>query len=152
MVHINYWIINLRADKYYFIHHPGTRNIVQMRMEAQTRILKFEEAKNSLILRSAGEGIFGIDMQGSRITFINPAATKMLGYTENELIGKSIQPLIQHTDMNDTSDPRNHFSSQYGKTFRSRNEIFWRKDGTSFWVEYTSTPLIDRNKTIGGCL
>lgn len=45
--------------------------------------------QNQLILNSVGEGLCGLDMQGN-ITFVNPAAATMLGYSVAELGGKSI--------------------------------------------------------------
>jgi PAS domain-containing protein len=42
---------------------------------------------HELILDAAGEGIFGVDLQGN-ITFINPAAARTIGWTREELVGQ----------------------------------------------------------------
>ena len=54
---------------------------------------------NELILNSAGEGILGLDTEG-RHTFVNPAATRMLGYMADELIGRKGHNLYHHTREN----------------------------------------------------
>ncbi|MDQ1331669.1 MAG: domain S-box protein, partial [Thermodesulfobacteriota bacterium] len=105
-----------------------------------------------LLLHSAGEGMFGIDAAG-QITFINPVALNLLGFGEDEMIGKDVHSLIHqsHPDgsryhkedcpMNATciSGIQNHVT----------DEVLWRKDGSSFPVEYSSTPIIKDGKAIG---
>lgn len=134
-----------------FIIH-GQKSIVQMQMAEQALALKFEEAKNLLILRSAGEGIFGIDNDGNT-TFVNPAAAKMLGFNESELIGKAIHDLVQYKNQDGSPYPRVksplHMTTKYNTTYHIRDEVFWRKNGTYFYVEYVITPLVDRGVTTG---
>ena len=48
-----------------------------------------------MILQSSSEGIFGVDTDGA-ITFVNPAACRMLGYTPEEMIGQPSHALIHH--------------------------------------------------------
>jgi PAS domain-containing protein len=43
---------------------------------------------NELLLNAAGEGIYGLDAHG-KISFINPAAAKVVGWAPEELIGRS---------------------------------------------------------------
>ncbi len=134
-----------------FIVH-GQKNIVQMRLAAQVSALKIAEEKNLLILRSAGEGIFGVDIMG-KITFINPTAARMLGYTEHELLGQSAHAVLQHSYADGKPYPSEkspiYTTFQFNKTCNFRNEVFWRKNGEQFWVDYTCSPLIDRSKVIG---
>ena len=49
-----------------------------------------------LILESTGEGIYGIDLRG-RCIFINEAGAAMLGYTPDEVLGRSMHYLIHHS-------------------------------------------------------
>ncbi|MGB0909481.1 MAG: PAS domain S-box protein [Nitrospirales bacterium] len=101
---------------------------------------------NTLILKAAGEGIFGLDLEG-RHTFVNPAATHMLGYTEDELLGKSSHALWHHTHADGSPYPATdcpiYGAYKDGRIHHEDTEVFWRKDGTSFPVEYTSTPILD---------
>ena len=52
--------------------------------------------RNELILSSAGEGIFGLDLDG-KVTFINPAAARMFGWEPDELVGKPFHETLHHT-------------------------------------------------------
>jgi two-component system, sensor histidine kinase and response regulator len=57
------------------------------------REVRASEERNRLILESSSEGIFGVDCTGS-ITFVNPSATRILGYSAEELIGQRSHALI----------------------------------------------------------
>jgi len=110
--------------------------------------------QNRLILESATEGVFGLDPEG-RHTFVNPAAAKMLGYSVEELIGQRSHELWHHTHADGTPYPHTechiYATLHDGKTRQIDTEVFWRKDGTSFSVEYTSNSLVnDAGKIIGG--
>ena len=64
-----------------------------------------------------------------------------------------------HTTVLHHSDPDGTFyehkecpiyaAFQDGAVHKVENEVFWRKDGTSFFVEYTSTPVWSRDTLIG---
>lgn len=103
------------------------------------------------ILDAAGEGIFGLDEEG-RITFVNPAATKLFGYNEEELIGRKSHDVF-HGNRQDGapypwSDCPNCRTMQDGQT-RSGEEIYHRKDGSSFPVEYNCTPISEAGRIAG---
>ncbi len=105
-----------------------------------------------LIVNSAGEGIFGLDIDGN-VTFMNKAASIMLGWEQEELIGKSHHDLIHHSHINGThykvEDCPIYMAYQDGKVHFKSDDTFWAKDGNSFSVEYTSTPIIEGNKLTG---
>ncbi|MGD9363599.1 MAG: transporter substrate-binding domain-containing protein, partial [Desulfobacterales bacterium] len=61
--------------------------------------------RSSLILNSAGEGIFGVDLEG-KVAFINPAANRMLGYEPDELIGLGVHSKIHHSYLDGTVYPK----------------------------------------------
>jgi len=65
------------------------RKATEMAIESANR-------ERNLILNSAGEGIYGLDMEG-KTTFVNPTACKMLGYTEEEILGKGQHATIHHS-------------------------------------------------------
>ena len=106
-----------------------------------------------LILSSAGEGIFGTDINGN-VTFANPAMTRMVGWEISELLGQSAHDLWHHT----RPDGRQPYpieecpmrlAFQNDRTYHADDEVFWRKDGTSFPVEYTSTPIREGDRMLG---
>ncbi|MBF0272616.1 MAG: PAS domain-containing protein [Magnetococcales bacterium] len=107
---------------------------------------------NALLLEAAGEGIYGLDTAGLT-TFINPAAARMIGWEPEAIIGRSLHDLVHHTCADHTPYPRaacRVFAAiRRGETQQVRDELFWRQDGTSFPVEYTSTPIIDQNTILG---
>ncbi|MEO8327186.1 MAG: PAS domain S-box protein, partial [Nitrospirota bacterium] len=117
-----------------------------------SQILKHLEQHHALILQAAGEGIFGLDLEG-RHTFVNPAAAKMLGYEPQELIGQPSHSLWHHTKADGTPYPQeqcpNYATYKDGQVHRGDNEVFWRKNGTSFPVEYSSTPIRHEGVLVG---
>ena len=105
-----------------------------------------------MLLESTDEGIYGVDAQG-RCTFINKSALQMLGYSREEIKGKNMHDLIHHT----TKDGRRcnldeccvARSLSAGVGCRNGDDIFWKKDGTSFPVEYSTNPIIEKDKATG---
>ncbi len=107
---------------------------------------------NALILRSAAEGIWGIDAAG-RAVFVNDAGAAMLGYEAREILGQDFHALVHHTRADGTRYPESECpsvrASIEGGTARISDEVFWRKDGTSFPVEYVTTPMRDGDRIVG---
>jgi len=116
------------------------------------RIFQDIEHENQLILRAVGEGIYGVNADG-KTTFVNPAAERMLGWDADELVGKNIHSMI-HYGHSDGSDYPSHECPIYaafhdGEVHRVDDEVFWRKNGSAFPVEYTSTPIRDHGQLVG---
>jgi formate hydrogenlyase transcriptional activator len=110
------------------------------------------DAINEVLLKAAGEGIFGIDMQGNT-QFANPAAAKMTGWSVDELLGQSSHQLLHHTKIDGStyhsSECPIHQTYKTGEKSYVDDEVFWRKDGSSFCVEYTSSPIMDNGELAG---
>ncbi len=116
------------------------------------RIFQDIEHENQLILRAVGEGIYGVNADG-KTTFLNPAAERMLGWAADELVGKDIHSMI-HYGHSDGSDYPSHECPIYaafhdGEIHHVDDEVFWRKNGSAFPVEYTSTPIRDHGQLVG---
>jgi PAS domain S-box-containing protein len=111
--------------------------------------------KHSLVLNSTAEGILGFDLNGNH-TFVNSAAAHALGYKPEEIIGRSGHSLWHHTKPDGNPYPAKECqicSAIVDKmVHRSTSEVFWRKDGTSFPVEYASTPIIEQGHTVGSVI
>lgn len=107
---------------------------------------------HSLILGSVSEGIYGLDENG-RTVFINKAAAKMLGYKQEDFIGQSDHFLIHHTTSEGTDYPEELcpiIQTMKDGISRAVNEdVFWRRDGSSFLVKYTVNPMIERGQIVG---
>lgn len=111
--------------------------------------------QQELILNAIGEGVYGVDLQG-HATFVNPAAAQMVGWEPHELIGKSMHPILHHSRPDCSPYPREqcpiYAAFQDGIVHRVAEEVFWRKDGTSFPVEYISTPMRDEQGKLVGAV
>jgi formate hydrogenlyase transcriptional activator len=122
------------------------------RKQAQAALQQSEE-RARLILNSAAEGIFGCDSHGTCL-FCNTAAAQLLGYDAAEqLIGQNMHALEHHTRKDGTPFPIDDCPIYLGflenRGVHVDDDIFWRKDGSSFPVEYWSHPLIREGKTVG---
>ncbi len=114
-----------------------------------TELKKSEREKEGLrrhlklILDSAGEGIFGLDREG-KVTFCNKAAETMLGLHNQEMHGRTLQEII---GLEEESLP-----SPLPQDAIRNDGNFRRADGTSFPVAYTTTPILEADKTVNGAV
>ncbi len=110
---------------------------------------------NELLLESTAEGLYGIDVDGN-CTFINKAATQMLGYEREECLGKNMHQLIHYKKSNGEIYPEAEcpiFISKNAFTgYQIDTELFWKSDGSGFEVEYSSLPIIDEGVIKGAVI
>ena len=130
-----------------------TRNLeLEKKAEIQAKRVIQLGRQNEMILTHAGEGIYGLDLEG-KTTFCNPAAAQMIGYEIEELIGKPQHATVHHTRADGSPYPREecpvYAALKDGTVHHVSDEVFWRKDGSSFPVDYVSTPIIEDDKIIG---
>src|SRR5690606_17094843 len=109
------------------------------------------DRKLERILESIGEGVYGIDLKGC-CTFINDSAVRMLDFKPAEILNKSIHDLI-HVKENGSEYPSDEcpilLSTRDGKERIVENELFRRKDGSLFPVEYFSNPILHNGEIKG---
>ncbi|MHB8754854.1 MAG: PAS domain S-box protein [Candidatus Acidiferrales bacterium] len=121
------------------------------RKDAEAALMKLSRQTN-MILNSAGDGIFGLDQQG-RPTFVNRAAARMLGYDPEEIIGREGHALWHHTKSDGTPYPEAECGLiavlRDGATRHGSSDVFWRKDGSSFPVEFISTAIREGEEVTG---
>ena len=104
------------------------------------------------ILESVGDGIWGMDLEG-RLSFVNRSGARMFGYTQEELRGRDVHALVHrsHPDGSPYSLEQcpilNSLKSEAPRYVN--DDLFWRRDGTSFPVEYVVCPLINRGRIEG---
>jgi PAS domain S-box-containing protein len=137
---------------------PGERPFVLNHGMDVTEQHEAEEAlhmatrQRELILESVDDGIYGIDLDG-KLTFINEAGAKALGYTPEELTGRDVHEVIHHSHADGT--PYSKSTSpilqalRRCESIRMRDEVFWRHDGTAIPVEYSANPLLDNGRISG---
>lgn len=102
------------------------------------------QASTESLLNAAAEGIYGIDARG-RVRIMNPAAERLTGFSFDETQGQRLHTLLHHTRADGTPYPAEECPTRKalvsGQIGHIHNEVFWRKDGTSFPVEYTAVPI-----------
>jgi len=96
------------------------------------------QVRHDLILTSAGEGIVGVDPDG-RATFVNPAASRMLGWSAEELIGTRIDEGVM---------PGLGPALAAGRVETGEQRVR-RRDGTTFPAEHTVTPIVEGGAALG---
>jgi len=126
-----------------------------LRVQARD-ILQNNEELARLILESAAEAICGCNSEGLCL-FSNPAAARLLGYdSPAELLGKNMHYLEHHTRRDGTPYPIEecpiYIGFQKNEKVHKDDEIYWRKDGTSFPVEFWSHPVVREGKTLGAVI
>lgn len=122
------------ADLKHLSHHAAWRRQLEM------------------LLESAGEGIYGIDLRG-RCIFINGAGAAMLGYTPDEVVGRNMHYLIHHSHADRTLMPvhdcRIFNAFRDGRGERVDDEVLWRRDGSCFDAQYASYPIRNEQEVVG---
>jgi len=113
------------------------------RAEESLRLLgsAVEQSKESIVITDAQ-----LDSPGPKIIFVNPAFTKMTGYSAEEAIGKT--PRILHGPRTDkTVLSRLRQNLQRGEPFEGE-AINYRKDGKEFTLEWQIAPIHNASGTL----
>lgn len=128
-----------------------TRDITERRRTEQA--LERLRQQQALILNSAGDGICGVDDTGA-CTFINASGARMLGWEQEQLIGRPLHDSIHHRKLDgilhSSSECKIMAALRDDDTHHGNDEVFWRKDGANFPVDYVSTPMRnEQGNTVG---
>jgi PAS domain S-box-containing protein len=146
--HLLWWLLGFFGIA---ISYFGLRSRILERQQAEDALDKLSRQQEQ-ILTAAGEGIYGVDSKGIT-TFVNPAAAKILGWEPEELVGRSLHETIHHTRADGSPYPEEECpisAAVYdGQIHTGADEIYFRKDGSSFPVEYISTPVVEKGEVLG---
>lgn len=124
----------------------GISTDISDRINARREIESLRRRYES-ILSSAGDGICGLDNQG-RVTFVNPAVERLLGYAPEELLGKCRKSFVINRTGEPTGCPVTAVMS--GGDARQVSDAEFRcRDGSIIPVEYVATPLREDGETVG---
>jgi PAS domain S-box-containing protein len=136
------------------IYFQGYLLDVTKRKEAEERLAGLLR-QNELLLRSVGEGIFGLDLKG-RVTFANPAAGDLAGCAPDRLIGLDVHRTIGHRD------PGGHPCSgvdcpftatlEDGEEHRFEAEVTRLRNGVTYVADCTTTPLVAEGELVGAAI
>ena len=128
--------------------------MIAARMRTRAQVQDVEQQAGR-ILEVVGVPVLATDAQGV-MTFANPAAGRMLGYSEEELTGRDQHALIHHTRPDGSRYPEkdcpNYCARKEGNASLVSNDTFWRSDGRPLTVDSTMTPMFDRGELIGTVL
>lgn len=149
---------NKVADKMQSLIENLEFNVQKRTRELHEASFQLEASKDDLqlILDTAAEAIYGIDLNGN-CTFCNKSCIKLLGYLDQEeLLGKNMHWQIHHSLRDGTLFPIDDCSIfkafLKGEGSHVEDEVFWRADGTSFDVEYYSYPKIKNGEITGAVI
>lgn len=123
-----------------------------LEMKYLTTMFSKDNVDNALMLTSVGDGLYCVDTDGL-CTFMNPAAKKLLGKTNEEVIGQNVHYIHHHSRQDGSHYPVDecpiYAAVRDGVVYEGHQELFWKQDGSSFPVEFTSTPIISEGQIIG---
>ncbi len=129
------------------------RHHLEEAVTERTAELEAAQAYTQLILESAADGLVGIDRSGNFI-FANPAACRMLGYTQMQLIGRPMHETIHHSKADGSPHPREecHMLDELfaGRTVRQEDEVFWRADGQPLPIAMAAQPMSRDGEIVAG--
>ncbi|MGB2635683.1 MAG: PAS domain S-box protein [Candidatus Acidiferrum sp.] len=133
--------------------------LLQAHQELEERVAQrtAEVAERSelikLLVDSTPGAIYGVDADG-RCTFCNPESLRLLGYAKaEELLGHNIHAIVHHSHADGSPYPDDEcpiFASfRNGQDAYSADEVFWKKDGSSFPAEYSSRQIRRHGQIVG---
>lgn len=123
---------------------PGVMVDITERKEAEERF-KQQLAFTNAVTSQLGEGVYALNARG-KLTYMNNAAEQMLGWREEELIGKSLHEVAHFQRLDGTRVPAKDCpfleTLKTGVIVRNHDEVFTRKDGSMFIASSTSAPIM----------
>jgi PAS domain S-box-containing protein len=115
-------------------------------------ILRGSEERFRLAMHNVASGVYTLDLHGL-VTYINPAAETMFGWTNAELLGRKMHDVTHYKHPDGSPFPASDCPGlqvlQKGVELREHEDTFIRKDGSFFPVVYSASPLKSEGNTVG---
>jgi PAS domain S-box-containing protein len=150
---LNHRIPSHRRDEFADIA-TSINGVIDQRQRVHQELALLKR-RDELVLASVGEGILALDADG-RVTAANPAAAAMLGEGVDELVGQHHHDLANDPGHGDGSHSQSRQAIDHtladGQVRYVESDVFWRKDGSSFSVEYTCTPILEEGRSYGAVI
>lgn len=125
------------------------------KVEAAEKELRETRDTMQLMMNALTEGIYMVNLRGEA-TYANKAALRMIGYEIEEILGKSQHDLVHYARADGSHYPKEecpiYAVLKTGVACYHENEVFWRKDGSTFPVGYAAAPIMDSNGVIQGAV
>jgi PAS domain S-box-containing protein len=127
------------------------------RMEAQRRSIRFfsqlheSEERFRLAMVNVASGVYTLDLNGL-VTYVNPAAEAMFGWTNAELLGRKMHDVTHYKHPDGSPFPASDcpgLQLHKGVELHEQEDMFIRKDGSFFPVVYSASPLKSEGRTVG---
>jgi two-component system CheB/CheR fusion protein len=151
LIHVSITVSPIKNDQGEIIGASKIARDITESKEAREqlqRALDFDET----VMSSMGEGLYTVDTEG-RLTFMNPAAERIFGWSVDEIRGRQMHDVTHHTYRDGRPFPREECSGlkvlREGKALIDHQDFFIRKDGTFFDVVYSSSALRSADKLTG---
>jgi len=147
-----YWLLMSLLALFFMV--GMTAWVLRLNRELEKAKLKLEKQRE-LVLNSVADGIYGVDLHGNT-TFVNRAMEKITGWQAAEMIGRNQHEILHHTRADGSPHPAHQ--CPVFLTFRDNqprfveDDVFWKSDGTSIPVEYSSTPIRDEQGDVVGSM
>jgi PAS domain S-box-containing protein len=124
---------------------------------ASQHLVRESEERFRLAMNNVACGVYTLDLEGL-VTYVNPAAEAMFGWTSAELLGKKMHDVTHHKHPDGTTFPANECPElqvlENGTELREQADVFLRKDGSFFPVMYSVSLLKKDGVAVGlviGC-
>ena len=118
----------------------------------RSQSLEDHRIQSDLIGAIIGEGIYSLDIQG-RVTFLNHASERILGWTEADLLGNDVHDVIHFEDADGKPMARENCPLLKvlvkGNTYHLADGSFIHRDGRRIAVSCTSAPIIKNGSIVG---
>jgi len=130
------------------------RRHLEETVSQRTADLASERQRLALILTSVNEGIVGLDPNAC-VTFLNPAAERLLGLTASDTVGRPFHEVVQH-EMGEAKCVRESCpilrTLNDGSLGSLTGDRLARSNGVPLVIEGSSTPIVVEGRTAGAVL